>query len=281
MKLKNEGAEIYVPQGTIEEALENTTCMGIAAHQDDLEIMTYHGIQECFGNKDKGYFGLVCTNGSGSSRTGIYADYTDEQMMEIRKLEQKKAAFVGEYSGVAMLNYSSSEIKDTANLKFKEELKNVILEVSPTEIYTHNLADKHDTHVSVVIRVIQAIREIPKEKRPKKIYGCEVWRGLDWMMDDEKVIFDVSKRSNIASALVEMFDSQVCGGKRYDLAALGRRLSNATFAESHFSDKSNAYIYAMDLTPLIEDETIDISQYVLGYIDRLYKDIKDKIEKFK
>jgi hypothetical protein len=141
------------------------------------------------------------------------------------------------------------------------------------------LADKHDTHIGVTTKVIKAIRKLDKKDRPQKLYGCEVWRDLDWMVDQEKVEFDVSSHPNIAAALVEVFDSQIIGGKRYDLATAGRRLSNATYATSHKVDRSQAMSYAMDLTPLIEDDHLDITTYITDYIDRFKKDVHDRIQK--
>ncbi len=83
--------EIYVPSGKNEqEALMRTTHLAIAAHHDDIEIMAYDGILRCFGQPGKWFTGAVVTNGSGSPRSGIYADCSDEDMMAIRKEEQKK-----------------------------------------------------------------------------------------------------------------------------------------------------------------------------------------------
>lgn len=280
MKLNNIGAEIFVPDNRrLEEAMERTTHMGISAHQDDLEIMAYHGILQCFGRDNQWFFGVVVTNGAGSPRDDLYAAYTDEEMQKVRKAEQKKAAFVGEYGAQALLNYTSAAVKDPKNKDLVEELKMLITEARPEVIYTHNLADKHETHVGVALRVIRALRELPEEHRPLKVYGCEVWRGLDWMPDEEKVMFDVASHSNIAAALVEVFDSQVCGGKRYDLATAGRRLANATYAASHGTDAAAALIYAMDLTPLINDTTLDINSYVTGYIERFRQDVLSKLQK--
>jgi hypothetical protein len=122
------------------------------------------------------------------------------------------------------------------------------------------------------------LRELPGDVRPGKLYGCEVWRSLDWINDDEKVIFDVSCHSNVAAALLEVYDSQVCGGKRYDLATAGRRLANATYAASHGVDTASALIYAMDLTPLIEDASIGMCKYVTDYIERFKNDVRNRIE---
>lgn len=280
MKLRNEGAEIFIPDGKpVEEALKRTTYMAVSAHQDDIEIMAYDGVLKCFGKDDQWFCAVVVTNGAGSPRDDLYAHYTDEQMQQVRKLEQKKAAFVGEYGAAILLDYPSSAVKNPANTDVVNELKELILKARPEVIYTHNLADKHDTHVGTALRLIKAIRELPADMRPKKLYGCEVWRNLDWVNDEEKVVFDVSAHPNIANAIVEVHDSQICGGKRYDHATSGRRIANATYAASHGTDKSTALIYGMDLTPLIENTTMDIWEYVDGYISRFKDDVSKRIGK--
>ena len=64
MKLINEGAEIFVPDGKpAGEALKRTTHMGISAHQDDIEIMAYDGILKCFGRDDRWFLGLLLQMG--------------------------------------------------------------------------------------------------------------------------------------------------------------------------------------------------------------------------
>ncbi len=280
MKLKNKGAEFYIPDNRQpDEAVSRTTHMAIAAHQDDIEFMAQDGILECFGKEDKWFYSVVVTNGAGSPRNGLYAEYTDEQMQAVRKLEQKKAAFIGEYGALALLDYPSGEVKDPKNTELVNELKDMISAARPKVIYTHNLADKHDTHLGVAAKVIRAIRELPAEVRPEKLYGCEVWRSLDWVNDEEKLVFDVSAHPNIAASLLGVFDSQICGGKRYDLATTGRRLSNATYYASHGTDMASSLMYAMDLTPLLQNPSLDIMDYISGYIDRFKVDVKDRLSK--
>ncbi len=280
MNLNKKTAEIFVPDGKpVEKAIERTTHMAVAAHQDDIEIMAYDGIVKCFGKANKWFLGTVVTNGAGSARNGLYANYTDEDMQKVRRVEQKKAAYVGEYGAVTLLDYTSSETKDSGNTEIIEELKNLITFARPEVVYTHNLADKHDTHVGVAVKTVKAIRELSEDMRPEKLYGCEVWRSLDWVNDEEKIVFDVDSHSNIASSLVEIFDSQICGGKRYDMATAGRRLANATYAASHATDDSKALIYGMDLTPLIKDVNLDIKEYVVGYINRFREDVSSRVNK--
>jgi LmbE family N-acetylglucosaminyl deacetylase len=280
MELHNSGAEIYVPDGSaVDAALTRTTHLAVSAHQDDIEIMAYHGILECFGRPGKGFTGVTVTNGSGSPRDGLYGKYTDEEMQVVRRKEQKKAAFIGEYSAHIFLDYSSSAIKDPANTQVVEDLKRIIVASKPQVIYTHNLADKHDTHVATALRVISALRELPRDSRPQHLYGCEVWRSLDWLNDNDKVVFNVEAHENLAMSLVGVFDSQVCGGKRYDLATMGRRRANATYLASHGVDESTSLIYAADLTPLIEDDQLKPGEYIQGFINRFAKEVSSRIAK--
>lgn len=273
-------AEWFIPDGTeLEPAVSRTTHMAIGAHQDDLEIMAYHGIVNCFQQPDKFFSGVVVTNGSGSARDNVYKNYTDEEMIQVRRKEQKKAAVVGEFGSLALLDHPSKHVKDPRNQDIVEELVEIIKKASPEVLYTHNLADKHDTHIGVVTKVITALRQVPKAQQPKQVFGCEVWRDLDWVLDEETVAFDVSAHPNLAASLVEIFDSQIIGGKRYDLATIGRRLANATFRSSHTVDESNAVTYAMDLTPLITDPSLDITTFITSYIERFKQDVKNRIEK--
>jgi hypothetical protein len=133
--------------------------------------------------------------------------------------------------------------------------------------------------VGVALRAIAVLRALRDEFRPKKVYGCEVWRDLDWLPDEDKQILPVSAQANIAASLVGVFDSQVTGGKRYDLATAGRRLANATYFASHATDVETALTYAMDLTPLIENPNLPVAGYAAGFVDKLKADIENRLAK--
>jgi LmbE family N-acetylglucosaminyl deacetylase len=116
MKLKNTGAEFYIPDNiNPEDAVKRTTHMAISAHQDDIEIMALDGILKCIYKDDLWFFAAVVTDGAGSPRNGPYKNFTDLEMKTIRKNEQKKAAFVGEYGALALLDYKSADAKDSGN----------------------------------------------------------------------------------------------------------------------------------------------------------------------
>ncbi len=279
MKFALDTAGLYIPDNAPEAgALSRTTHLGVGAHQDDLEIMAFHGILTCFQQEDQWFTGVMVTNGSGSPRADVYADFTDEAMVAIRRREQNKAALVGDYGAQFLLDHPSGAVKDGASTVVVEDLVRILEATRPDYIYTHNLADKHDTHVGVTLKLLQALRQA-KGVKPQKVYGCEVWRDLDWMIDADKVAFDVSAHENLQAALLGIFDSQIAGGKRYDLASLGRRRANATYHASHGVDESTGAIFAMDLTPLVEDGTMDPLEYVQGFMRRFTEEITERFRK--
>jgi LmbE family N-acetylglucosaminyl deacetylase len=282
MKLAIDTAELFIPDGTEEgAALARTTHLAIGAHQDDLEIMAYDGIVACYQKPDQWYTGVVVTDGSGSARTGAYADYSNEDMINVRRTEQKKAAYVGDFAAQFLLDFPSSAVKDGANQGPIDDLAAIIEATKPETVYTHNLADKHDTHIGVTLKTIAALRKVSDAAKPKKVYGCEVWRDLDWMVDDDKIAFDVSERENLQMALVGIFDSQIAGGKRYDLATMGRRRAHATYHQSHGVDECTGVSFAMDLTPLIEDDSLDPLAFVQGYLNNFLDDVTARVKKIK
>jgi LmbE family N-acetylglucosaminyl deacetylase len=278
MKLIQPTAEIYVQEGMDHtQALARTTHLAISAHQDDVEIMAAEPILTCFQQPDLWFGAVILTDGRGSPRTGLYSSYSDGEMCTVRRKEQRKAAFVGEYSILVQLNYPSAIVKESKNKNPVNDLKTLLTHMHPRFVYTHNLADKHDTHVSTSLRVIEAIRGLPIKTRPEKLYGCEVWRSLDWLLDEDKVIFELSDHENLQASLLGVFDSQITGGKRYDLATLGRRKENATFFESHELDASTGISFGIDLTPLIQNETLAVEDFILAKIDAFKKDVNDRI----
>lgn len=245
----------------------------ICAHQDDCEIMAIDGILKGYYSKKYSFALVETTDGGGSARSGKFKDYTDEEMKKVRIKEQQAASEVGKYHSLYMLNYSSKEVKQKVNEDIVNDFMEVIKELRPQVIYTHSILDKHPTHIGVVLKVIEAVRRLPKEYQPKLFYGCEVWRGLDWISDDRKIGFDVSRNEKLQKKILDVFESQIAGGKAYTKASIGRRYQNATYYQSHSVDSFKMVSYAIDLLPLIKDKKLTVLQYALSFIDDLKNEI--------
>jgi LmbE family N-acetylglucosaminyl deacetylase len=279
MKLHNPQARLFFPTASSGK-LADTTHLCIAAHQDDIELMAAGAVLECYGQPNKHFTGVTVTDGAGSPRTGIYADCTNEDMMRIRAEEQENAASVGGYTAQFQLHYPSSAVKDNANEALVNELVEILLATQPQYVFTHNFADKHDTHCAVAIRVLKALRKLPKDKRPKAVYSMEVWRALDWVNDDEKKLFDTSGDEFLQAAMLGVYHSQIAGGKRYDLAGLGRKRANATYFASHATDDYDAAEYALDITELMHNENLTPAEFINRYIDNFKNDVNKRLGAF-
>lgn len=266
---------IYYPD---KKSLEGVTHMCIAAHQDDIEIMAYAPISECYESKENAFAGVVVTDGAGSPRTGEFADMTDEQMKEVRVLEQQKAADIGKYRAAIQLGFPSKDVKNPENGEPVDEIYKLLMSVKPKYLYTHNIADKHETHVAVALRTIEAVKRMPKEDRPQAFTALEVWRSLDWLSDSDKVCLDTAKYPEVARELLTVHRSQVAGGKRYDNAAIGRRFANATFFASHDTDECISMNFGLDLIPLVEGSETP-AEFINKYIDKFKGEVNSTLER--
>ena len=268
--------ELFIPRGTEKSAaLAGIKKLCVAAHEDDIELMTL-GV---LGNMNPAEFaGAVATNGASSPRTGRFAGVTDEEMVLLRAEEQKKVAEAAGYGALALLGYTSADVKTESRAAVEKDISELILATSPDEIYTHNPADRHPTHVAVFCRVLGAIRSLPPEKRPKKLWGCEVWRSLDWLPGAVRTVVDSEKGTELASTLLPMFESQVEGGKRYDEAYIGRQRANATFAESHSTDEFACASNILDMTVLITNDRLDPCDFLYDVIDMFRRETKKTLD---
>ncbi len=278
-RLHNPGATVTIPDGaSLEEALSRITHLSIGAHQDDSEIMAFHGILECLRKNPGGFGAVTCTNGASSPRSGAYAGLSDEDMARVRRLEQEKAAEVGRYGLLIQLDYTSADIKSGARGDLVSDLTVILRTIKPGIVYTHNPFDKHDTHLAVAFAALDALRRLPPEETPKAVYGCEVWRSLDWLEDADKIPLDVSGGGSLLRKLLNTYRSQLEGGKRYDLATLGRQRANATYFQSHAVDRSEALWFAMALTPLVKKPDMNMEEYLAVFLDKFRKRSLEKIK---
>ncbi len=261
--------DVLVPDDVpLETALSRTTHLAIGAHPDDLEVFAYQGIAACYRQPALWFTGITVTDGAGSVRGALYEDTTDEDLIEIRREEQREAARIGRYGLQVQLGVPSKVIKNPKKVgKVGQDLGEILELCRPRVVYLHNPLDRHPTHVAVFLQSLKALRKLAPDKRPVECTGCETWRDLDWLPDRFRISHDVSAYPNLARTLIGLYDSQIRSGKRYDLALIGRREANATFSQSHAADEASAVNLALDLMPLLEDPDLDPKAFALSRID--------------
>ena len=275
-----ESTDVYVPDGVpLEMACQRATHLAIGAHQDDLEFMAYHGIAECFRAGTPSFFGIILTDGVGSARAGPYANTSDEEMARIRIKEQREAARIAQYSAVVQYGFSSSVLKEN-HKKIAAHLSPLLGALRPHTVYLHNPFDRHVTHIAAFLASLAALRDRASTHLPERIWGCEVWRGLDWFPDDLKVMLDVSFDPAFAAQLHGVFRSQIGAGKRYDDATVGRWQANATFFRARDIDATTRAAIAVNLLPLVQDAAIEPSEWCASIIDRFRAEVTSALRAY-
>lgn len=278
MQPKNPDADVFVPDGnSVTEALAKTTHLAVGAHQGDIEFMALHGVMECFHRDDSWFSGVTVTNGVRGPGVGPYESCSDGDLRKIRASEQRKAALVGDYACLIQLGLSSDAIQDGSNEEATVYLKAIFEGAAPDVVYLHNPADKNDAHVACCLRSIAALRVLAPDKRPTVVYGCEVLRGLDWLLDEDKHLMSLEEPTNLTEVLCGVYDSLISAGRRFDLAVGGRHVANAAFHRPDGEDVYHRLGFAMDLTPLVADPSLDVADYTLGLLRNLKDDITDRI----
>jgi len=274
VKFSQPRADAHLPHGgDLGSALGSTTHLGIGAHADDLEIMAYPGICACRGQKHQRFSGVVATDGAGAP-----SKLSGHDLVQTRMDEQKKAAGLGGYAAVIQLAHPSPEIRGTGRKALTADLLQILQATKPKVLYLHNPADRHETHLSVLLASLAALRQLPASDRPKEIYGCEVWGDLDWVPADQVVRLACPAPADFGPSLLRVFRSQV-DGKRYDLAAAGRRRAQATFADAYHPDQAEEVVLALDLMPLVENPKLSLGDFVSTLPAAFQKQTLDRIRR--
>ena len=272
MKFSRPQADAHTPAGgDLASALASTTHLGIGAHADDLEIMAYPGICACRDQNNLRFSGVVATDGAGAP-----SKLSGPDLIQARMDEQKQAAGLGGYAAVIQLAHPSAEIRGTGRKALTADLRQILKAAKPKVLYLHNPADRHETHIAVLLACLEALRQLPAGERPAEIYGCEVWGDLDWVPAGKVIRLPCPAPADFGPSLLRVFRSQV-DGKRYDLAAAGRRRAQATFANAYTPDQAEEVVLALDLKPVVENPKLSLGDFVSALTGEFQKQTLDRI----
>ena len=147
--------------------------------------------------------------------------------------------------------------------------------VVPYEDYQQLLAAKEmlDDLMAFDAALATDEEEVPHAVVKQLIEGkspIQVWRkhrGLTQQV--------LAARAGIAKAYL----SQIEGGKRYDVAVMGRRRAHATYFHSHEVDSASALALGMDLTPLMQDQGPKLADFVDELLGSFGDDVRKRLDR--
>lgn len=280
LRLSRPDSDVFLPApgrfATAEEALRKATHVCIAAHQDDVEIMSHDAISDCIDDPDTcAFVAVVVTDGAGAPRSGPFAGTSDAALRRLRRDEQRRAAELGGYAAAIQLAHPSTSVREAAP-EVVGDLAAILSIARPRILHLHQPADKHDTHVAVLLRCLEALRGLPESRRPETVLGIEVWRSLDWLDEEHRVALNSGRHPELALRLLGAHTSQIAGGKRYDVAAAGRRRANATFSTANTTDRFDGLTWAMDLTEVVRGRT-SLEDLLAAHLRRFREDCEARL----
>jgi hypothetical protein len=102
---------------------------------------------------------------------------------------------------------------------------------------------------------------------------------LDWLVSNDKVLLDISGNENLELALIKVYESQIRENKRYDIASIGRRRSNATFDRFDEADKGVSATIAVNLNSLILDDNLMLEEFCINLVKNFSEDVSKRIKR--
>jgi LmbE family N-acetylglucosaminyl deacetylase len=252
--------------------------LGICLRPTDCEVMAIDGIQRGYRASKYTFACVVTSDGADSERSGRYAKATDKRMAQVVMGEQKRAANIGRYNSVYFMNYSTDEVKDQENEDIINEYVEIIKELKPRILYTYSLLDRNPLHVAVAVKVINALRTMKRGDQPKVLYGCESERDLEWVNQDKIVTFNISKNMRLQRQLISAHKSANIS-RDYVNATIGRRLVNAVFNKDEKKKSAKLTAKAINMTTLLRRKEFPIKRFAMSFIDDLYTDINDMMDR--
>jgi hypothetical protein len=152
---------------------------------------------------------------------------TDDAMRTIRQREQEKAAVVGEYAAVVMLDRTSADVQGPGHVALVQELTDLLRAARPEVVYTHSPRTGIRRTYRWSSPPWPPAARCPPASAPRESSAARCGATSSGSPQRTRSRSDVSGRDSMGAALMGVFESQIVGGKRYDLAVPARRLAHA------------------------------------------------------
>ncbi|MDF1678813.1 MAG: 6-phosphogluconolactonase, partial [Legionellaceae bacterium] len=265
--------------------LEKTTQLGVGAHPDDVEIMAG---PDMLAAKDT-WLTLVVTDGAATSNTlnGDYAKYSPEALTNMRQAEQRKAAkranvplIICKFPTAAIAGDMGTETLDDA-----KKTMSSLVQAMPnlTTVIGHQPSDVHDTHIRVLALQVHALRTLSDmQLKGITVLGREVW-GLMLAIEArlrKKLVMTEAELDEWAE-LIAVYESQIAGqGRDYSLTTIERARGNAGYqTHPHGANPPVGLLLALDLTDLVYDKKLCVSQFEARLLRELEKQTQSRTQR--
>lgn len=198
----NKNAMKYVPTSAKDGSIVS---MCLAANITDVEILGSGGIIDSLYNPNKSFVGVVAYAPTEIPNAGLYSLYNPQDMIRIRQEEQQKAANIGSYNSVFLLNHNNEEEEVVESII--NDFVGLIKAYKPEIIYTFSPFDLDPAKIEIMKCVIIALSRIVDDYRPKAVYGVYTEGSLSFVPLTQLVDLGIETKIGFAYSLLNVYDS--------------------------------------------------------------------------
>lgn len=216
--------------------------MGFAVEAGELESISCAHISDVLCDGNRSFVGVITRTPHDVLACGQYVGYSEDDMISIRLHEAIKAANIGSYQSLYLLN--DGELEEVT-----EELVNdyydLLITYKPDIVYTYSPFDTSHEHIVSLKALLMALNKL-EGYYPEHIYAVNFDFDGEIFDEDDIVNLDITTRFDVIESMLGVYVS----------------LNEADMPLYACST-------AFDLTLYMVNKRLDLQQFVVALLDKV------------
>ncbi len=216
--------------------------MGFAVEAGEIEVISSAHISDILCEGNRSFVGVITRTPHDVLPCGDYEAYSENDMVSVRLHESIKAANIGSYQALYLLN--DGELEEV-NEELVNDYYDLLFTYKPDIVYTYSPLDRNKEHIISLKALLLALSKL-EDYFPEHIYAVH-FDGEGYIFDEEDIVhLDVDSRYDIINSMLSVYVS---------LSEAG----NALYAADT----------AFDLVNHMVNKRIDLKQFVSSMLEKV------------
>lgn len=238
MSLNNRAMK-YVPTAAKQGTL---VALGFAVEAGDLEVIASSHISDVICDGHRSFVGVITRTPHDVEAVGAYSGFDADEMVTVRLHEAQKAANIGSYQALYLLNYG--ELAEPSP-ELVADYRDLLVTYRSDIVFTYSPLDRNREHLVSLKALLQAVNSLEAEQRPAHIYAVNTGGDLGQLLAEELVDLDYDARLPLIESMLSVYVS---------LAEAGLFLEPGATA--------------LDLGPQAQEGAVDLEKLVGDLLDK-------------
>ncbi len=177
--------------------------MGFAVEAGELEAISCAQISDILCDGNRSFVGVITRTPHDVKPCGAYEDYSEDDMISIRLHEAIKAANIGSYQALYLLN--DGELEEV-NEELVNDYAELLTTYKPDIIYTYSPLDVSHEHIVSLKALLEALSRV-EGYNPEHIYAVN-YDGEGGLLDKEDLVYlDIDSRYDVIESMISIYVS--------------------------------------------------------------------------